>query len=218
MYHVIHSWSKAFSQPFASIFTHRPPAPQPKKTLTSALCRERQSVYDLEEALEISTAKASALQDVVASRDAVVSELNDRIAVFEEDKGVLKAALRQLQVDLREEMGPKAKATEELIEMLKKEAEILQQENEVLCAQYEEREVKLRCQLDEAELEGETLQERATEAESYARMLEDRMADAAAVRREAAADLKALQEDEFREKVETAALGKKEDGDGISRL
>ncbi len=37
----------------------------------------------------------------MAARD--INELNDRVAVFEEDKLVLKAALRQLQKEMKEE-------------------------------------------------------------------------------------------------------------------
>lgn len=33
----------------------------------------------------------------------LINELNDRVAVFEEDKVVLKAALRQLQKEMKEE-------------------------------------------------------------------------------------------------------------------
>lgn len=43
---------------------------------------------------------------MVSSRDSVIDELNDRVAVFEEDKVVLKAALRQLQKEMKDE-GPK---------------------------------------------------------------------------------------------------------------
>jgi chromosome segregation ATPase len=44
---------------------------------------------------------------MVESRDSIIDELNNRIAVFEEDKVVLKAALRQLQKEIKEE-APKA--------------------------------------------------------------------------------------------------------------
>jgi prefoldin subunit 5 len=44
---------------------------------------------------------------MVESRDSIIDELNNRIEVFEEDKVVLKAALRQLQKEIKEE-APKA--------------------------------------------------------------------------------------------------------------
>lgn len=40
---------------------------------------------------------------MVSSRDSLIYELNDRVAVFEEDKVVLKAALRQLQKEMKDE-------------------------------------------------------------------------------------------------------------------
>lgn len=49
----------------------------------------------------------SAISEMVESRDSIIDELNNRIAVFEEDKVVLKAALRQLQKEIKEE-APKA--------------------------------------------------------------------------------------------------------------
>lgn len=49
----------------------------------------------------------SAISEMVESRDSIIDELNNRISVFEEDKVVLKAALRQLQKEIKEE-APKA--------------------------------------------------------------------------------------------------------------
>lgn len=40
---------------------------------------------------------------MVSSRDSLIQELNDRVSVFEEDKVVLKAALRQLQKEMKDE-------------------------------------------------------------------------------------------------------------------
>ena len=42
-----------------------------------------------------------ALSDVVEIRDPLVGEINDRVAVFEEYRVVLKTAPRQLQRDMR---------------------------------------------------------------------------------------------------------------------
>jgi len=61
---------------------------------------------------------------MVESRDILINELNDRVAVFEEDKVVLKAALRQLQKEMKEE-APK---TQTLIHDL-------QRANEGTCAE-----------------------------------------------------------------------------------
>lgn len=82
----------------------------------NALHAERDNVEELEEALALSQQNNSAIAEMVASRDSLIDELNDRVAVFEEDKVVLKAALRQLQKEMKEE-APK---TKKLLSDLKK--------------------------------------------------------------------------------------------------
>ena len=76
-----------------------------------ALQTERNNVHELEAALSATQQNNSAIAEMVSSRDSVIEELNDRVDVFEEDKVVLKAALRQLQKEMKEE-APK---TEKLI-------------------------------------------------------------------------------------------------------
>ena len=56
----------------------------------------------------------SAISEMVESCDMLIDELNNRIAVFEEDKVVLKAALKQLQKEIQEE-APK---TQKLMDSL----------------------------------------------------------------------------------------------------
>ena len=53
---------------------------------------------------------------MVSSRDSLIDELNDRVAVFEEDKVVLKAALRQLQKEMKEEAPKTQKLVEDINE------------------------------------------------------------------------------------------------------
>ena len=77
-----------------------------RSTLIDALQTERSNVDELEASLLILQQNNSAIADMVESRDYLINELNDRVAVFEEDKIVLKAALRQLQKEMKEE-GPK---------------------------------------------------------------------------------------------------------------
>lgn len=74
-----------------------------KSTLLRALQRERNNVDELEAVLSTLQQNNSAISEMVESRDMLISELNDRVAVFEEDKVVLKAALRQLQKEMKEE-------------------------------------------------------------------------------------------------------------------
>ena len=51
---------------------------------------------------------------MVESLDSLIDELNDRVAVFEEDKVVLKAALRQLQKEMKDEAPKTQKLLDEL--------------------------------------------------------------------------------------------------------
>lgn len=74
-----------------------------KSTLLRALQRERNNVDELEATLSTLQQNNSAISGMVESRDMLINELNDRVAVFEEDKVVLKAALRQLQKEMKEE-------------------------------------------------------------------------------------------------------------------
>jgi predicted nuclease with TOPRIM domain len=78
-----------------------------KTTLLRALQTERSSVHELESVVASLQQNNSAISEMVDSRDMIIDELNNRIAVFEEDKVVLKAALRQLQKEMQEE-APKA--------------------------------------------------------------------------------------------------------------
>lgn len=87
-----------------------------KSTLLRALQIERNNVDELEAAVTSLQQNNSAISEMVKSRDLIIDELNDRVAVFEEDKVVLKAALRQLQKEMKQE-APK---TEKLIDDLEK--------------------------------------------------------------------------------------------------
>lgn len=87
-----------------------------KSTLLRALQSERANVHELEAAVASLQQNNSAISEMVESRDIIVNELNDRIAVFEEDKVVLKAALRQLQKEMNEEAPKTQKLLDDLAE------------------------------------------------------------------------------------------------------
>jgi predicted nuclease with TOPRIM domain len=87
-----------------------------KSTLLRALQRERNNVDELEAAVFTLQQNNSAISEMVESRDMLINELNDRVAVFEEDKVVLKAALRQLQNEMKDE----APRTQKLIDDLQR--------------------------------------------------------------------------------------------------
>ena len=90
-----------------------------KSTLLRALQSERANVHELEGIVTSLQQNNSAIAEMVESRDTIIDELNNRIAVFEEDKVVLKAALRQLQKEIKEE-APK---TQKLVDAMKKAEE-----------------------------------------------------------------------------------------------
>lgn len=93
---------------FYSHFLIRNKQEQARSTLLNALQVERNNVDELENSLAMVQQNNSAIGEMVASRDSLIDELNDRVAVFEEDKVVLKAALRQLQKEMKDE-APKTK-------------------------------------------------------------------------------------------------------------
>ena len=90
-----------------------------------ALQTERDNVHELEAVLSSLQSNNSAIADMVSSRDSLINELNDRVGVFEEDKLVLKAALRQLQKEMKEE-APK---TQKLLSDLKSTKECTSNNN-----------------------------------------------------------------------------------------
>ena len=90
-----------------------------KSTLLRALQSERSNVHELEAAVASLQQNNSAIAQMVDSRDMIIDELNNRVAVFEEDKVVLKAALRQLQKEMKEEAPKTQKLVEELGEAKK---------------------------------------------------------------------------------------------------
>ena len=71
--------------------------------LLSALRSKRESVFDLEATAKFLQFNNMALSDIVEIQDALLGELNDRVAVFEDDRVVVKAALRQIHKEIRDE-------------------------------------------------------------------------------------------------------------------
>jgi chromosome segregation ATPase len=154
-----------------------------RSTLLEALQRERNNVEELETAVASLQQNNSAIAEQVHSRDLIISELNDRVAVFEEDKVVLKAALRQL----RKEMNEDAPMTDKLVKDLKdarKEADRLNQEIESIIATHQQEIAELQQTINKKE---ETIQEtesNLTMIGKYVDRLEERLGDFAVARRD----------------------------------
>ena len=154
-----------------------------RTTLLHALQVERSNVDELEVALDTLRSNNTAIMDMVNSRDSIISELNERVSVFEEDKLVLKAALRQLQQEMKDE----APRTNQLVLNLEKahvrENELL---NEIKCL---DEEYKLERDVLESRISNITSVYNTTRAELelvgfYVDQLEDRLANFAIARRE----------------------------------
>ena len=85
-----------------------------KSTLLKALQIERNNVDELDAFVVSLQQNNSAIAEMVKSRDLIIDELNERVAVFEEDKVVLKAALKQLQKEMKEEAPRTQKVVDDL--------------------------------------------------------------------------------------------------------
>ena len=143
-----------------------------RSTLLYALQSERASVDELEAALATLQRNNSAIMDVVESRDSLISELNERVAVFEDDKMVLKAALRQLQKEMKEE-APKTQMLVEELEEARRELEL----KELEAQEWDQRFIEMEAAENETKEELELIG-------TYVDQLEDRLATFAVARKE----------------------------------
>jgi hypothetical protein len=143
-----------------------------RSTLLYALQSERASVDELEAALATLQRNNSAIMDVVESRDSLISELNERVAVFEDDKMVLKAALRQLQKEMKEE-APKTQLLVEELEEARRELEL----KELEAQEWDQRFIEMEAAENETKEELELIG-------TYVDQLEDRLATFAVARKE----------------------------------
>ena len=154
-----------------------------RSTLLKALNEERKSVEDLEVSVLALQRNNSAIAEQVVSRDLIIDELNDRIAVFEEDKLVLKAALRQLQKEMKEEAPKKQKLVESLAKSEKQVAK-LQKEIESLIQTHRKEIAALRKAIAEKESAIQMAESNMTQIGTYVDKLEERLTDFAVARRD----------------------------------
>ena len=169
-----------------------------------ALQAERDSVNELDNALSILQQNNSAISEMVHSRDMLIDELNNRVAVFEEDKLVLKAALRQLQKEMKEE-GPK---TQKIIDDLKNaraEVERLNSELTTVLAEHKAQVSILEDIISQKQASINSTESNMTVIGTYVDKLEERLATFALARRDI--DLRELKCKEIEER---AALLEKE--------
>ena len=70
-------------------------------------------MFDLEATAKLLQFNNMALSVIVESRYSLVGELNDRVTVFEDDRVVVKASLRQIHKDIRDDPPGHAKVVED---------------------------------------------------------------------------------------------------------
>jgi chromosome segregation ATPase len=156
---------------------------QARSTLLQALQTERANVDELESALASLQQNNSAVAQQVQSRDLIINELNDRVAVFEEDKVVLKAALRQLRKEMSEE-APKTQALVNELKAAKKEIGKLQATLQKLTKAHKDELASINMALKAKDLTIQQAEANLTEIGMYVDRLEGRLADFAVARRD----------------------------------
>lgn len=154
-----------------------------RSTLLAALQSERNSVHELEAAVNSLQQNNTAISEQVKSRDLIIDELNDRIAVFEEDKLVLKAALKQLQKDLNAE-APRTQKLLDDLERSKKEIARLKKEIKALIDTHREEVAALRETISVKEDSIHQTESNLTVIGTYVDRLEARLAEFAIARRD----------------------------------
>lgn len=175
-----------------------------RSTLLRALQAERDSVNELDNALSILQQNNSAISEMVHSRDMLIDELNNRVAVFEEDKLVLKAALKQLQKEMKEE-GPKTQKVIDDLKTARAEVERLNSELTSVLAEHKAEVSLLEDIISQKQASINSSESNMTVIGSYVDKLEERLATFALARR--AIDLR---EEKCKEIEERAALLEKE--------
>jgi hypothetical protein len=154
-----------------------------RATLLEALQRERASVEELEGQVQILQQNNTAIADQVLSRDEVIQELNDRISVFEEDKVVLKAALRQLRREIKDEAPKTQQLMDELV-IAQTEGAQLRDDIESLLLAHQEEVDALRNQIEIKDMTIAASNSNLTVIGTYVEKLEERLADFAVARRD----------------------------------
>lgn len=154
-----------------------------KSTLLRALQSERTNVHELEAAVASLQQNNSAISEMVESRDNIIDELNSRIAVFEEDKVVLKAALRQLQKEMKEE-EPKTQKLIDDLAAAEEQVELVQNEVHSILATHQEELANLQATMSQKQKTITDAESNLTAIGTYVDKLEERLTSFAMTRRD----------------------------------
>ena len=177
------AWLFGFSVPDESDDEYEAMQESARSTLLGALRSERNSVSELEAAVATLQQNNSAIAEQVQSRDQIIDELNNRVAVFEEDKLVLKAALRQLQKEMNDE-APKTQKLVDDVTAAQKEVARLSSEIEKLIRAHKKEIAGLQKLIREKEEKARVIESNMTVIGAYVDKLEERLADFTVTRRD----------------------------------
>ena len=120
---------------------------------------------------------------MIESRDMLVKELDDRVAVFEQDKVLLKAALRKLQKEINEE-APKTKKLADDFRAAADEVQILKNEVKRIASSHTKEITRLQSTDSKLETAMRKAQSEMAMIGSHVDKLEERMASFAIARRD----------------------------------
>mmetsp|Transcript_5463 Transcript_5463/g.13227 ORF Transcript_5463/g.13227 Transcript_5463/m.13227 type:complete len:618 (+) Transcript_5463:177-2030(+) len=164
-----------------------------KSTLLRALQSERGNVHELESAVASLQQNNSAISEMVESRDNIIDELNNRIAVFEEDKVVLKAALRQLQKEMKEEEPKTQKLIDDLAEA-EEEIDRIKADFQSIIETHQDELANLQMAMSQKQKTITDAESNLTAIGTYVDKLEERLTSFAMTRRDMEAREKACKE------------------------
>ncbi|KAG7339267.1 hypothetical protein IV203_002473 [Nitzschia inconspicua] len=154
-----------------------------KSTLLQALQTERSNVHELESMVASLQQNNSLISEMVESRDSIIDELNNRIAVFEEDKVVLKAALRQLQKEMNEE-APKTQKLMDDLAAAEQEINRLKADIHAIIETHQDELATLQMTISQKQKKITDAESNLTAIGTYVDKLEDRLTSFAITRRD----------------------------------
>lgn len=166
-----------------------------KSTLLKALQIERNNVDELDAFVVSLQQNNSAIAEMVNSRDLIIDELNERVAVFEEDKIVLKAALKQLQKEMKEE-APRSQKMIDDLEVASQEVSRLSAEIEDIIDMHQSEISSLLQSITQKQTAINASETKHSEIGRYVDMLEERLANFSITRRDLEVREKACKEAE----------------------
>ena len=154
-----------------------------RSTLLTALQNERDNVNELESTIATLQQNNSAVEATIQSRDATIAELTNRMSSYDDEKLVLNAALRQLQME-RNEDAPKRKALQDELKQAQSEIVRLNQEIDVIMQRHNTTVANLQRQVAGKVEEYQAVQYNLTVMGTYVNKLEERLTDFTVARRD----------------------------------